>query len=273
MTRVRTSDDVELYVKDWGQGRPVVLIHGWPLNADAWEEQAQALVDAGYRVVSYDRRGFGRSDQPDAGYDYDTLADDLAAVINDRGLTDAALVGFSMGGGEVARYMSRHAGRGVSRVAFISSVVPGVVQSEANPEGAPGAVLDQMKAAIRADRPAFFREFFPSFYGMGWVKRPVSQAVLDWTWGMAMMASPIATIACVDAFGRTDFTGDVGSIRCPTLIVHGSGDQNVPIKATSARLASLLPHATFKDYDGAPHGIPATHAADLNRDLLELLRA
>src|SRR5690606_16756776 len=127
-----------------------------------------------YRVVSYDRRGFGRSDQPDAGYDYDTLADDLAAVINERGLTDAALVGFSMGGGEVARYMSRHAGRGVSRVAFISSVVPGVVQSEANPDGAPGAVLDQMKAAIRADRPAFFREFFPSFYGMGWVKRPVS---------------------------------------------------------------------------------------------------
>lgn len=273
MTRVTTSDDVELYVKDWGQGRPVVLIHGWPLNADAWEEQAQALVDAGYRVVSYDRRGFGRSAQPDAGYDYDTLADDLAAVINARGLTDAALVGFSMGGGEVARYMSRHGGRGVSRVAFISSVVPGVVQSDANPDGAPGAVLDEMKAGIRADRPAFFREFFPSFYGMGWVKKPVSQAVLDWTWGMAMMASPIATIACVDAFGRTDFTGDVGAIGCPALIVHGTGDQNVPIKATGARLAKMLPHAVYKEYDGAPHGIPATHAQDLNRDLLDFLRA
>ncbi|WP_347138925.1 alpha/beta hydrolase [Paracoccus sp. SSK6] len=270
MPVITTGDGTKLHVKDWGQGRPVVLIHGWPLNADSWEYQSVRLAEAGFRVVSYDRRGFGRSDQPWGGYDYDTLADDLAAVIDGLGVTDATLVGFSMGGGEVARYMTRH-GAGVSQAVFVGSVVPGMLKSESNPDGITRDLLEGIQAGLRKDRPAFLADFFKQFYGQGMVSG-VSQPVLDWTLGMAMMASPRATLECVTAFGTTDFTGDVPNINVPTLIIHGTGDKTVPSAATAERLAKMLPDATLIEYSGAPHGLTATHADRLVGDLLEFLR-
>lgn len=270
MTMITTRDGTDLYVKDWGTGRPVVLIHGWPLNADSWEYQAVKLAEAGYRVISYDRRGFGRSGQPWGGYDYDTLADDLAFVLDSLDLEDATLVGFSMGGGEVARYTSRHGG-GVSQAVFVASVVPGVLKSDKNPDGITRDVLEQMQAGLRKDRPAFLAEFLKDFYGQGLIGG-VSQPILDWSRDMAMMASPRATLECVTAFGTTDFTGDVSHINVPTLIVHGTGDKTVPIAATARRLAAMLPDAKLLEYNGAPHGLIATHADQLVGDLLDFLR-
>lgn len=270
MPAITTADGTRLHVRDWGQGRPVVLIHGWPLNADSWEYQALGLAEQGFRVIAYDRRGFGRSDQPWNGYDYDTLADDLAAVINGLDLRDATLVGFSMGGGEVARYMSRHGGA-VRQAVFVSSVVPGMLKSEDNPKGITRDLLDGMQAGLRKDRPAFLAEFLRHFYGQGLVSG-VSQPILDWSMGMALMASPRATLECVTAFGATDFTGDVAALKVPVLIVHGSGDKTVPTAATAERLAAMLPQARLIEYGGAPHGLLATHADRLTADLLSFLR-
>lgn len=272
MPRITAADGTWLYVKDWGQGRPVVLIHGWPLSADSWEYQALPLAESGFRVVAYDRRGFGRSDQPWTGYDYNTLADDLATVMRELSLEGAALVGFSMGGGEVARYMSRHSGKGVSRVAFVGSVAPGLLKSPDNPNGATADVFEGMKAGIRKDRAQFFKDFFPSFYGRGVLGGGVSEGILHWSWKMAMQASLKATLDCVDAFGLTDFTADMATIRCPTLAIHGTGDTTVPIEATAHRVAKLVPGAELIEYDGAPHGLPATHAERLAEDLLAFLR-
>lgn len=270
MPVITTNEGTDLYVKDWGQGRPVVLVHGWPLNADSWEYQAVKLAEAGYRVVSYDRRGFGRSGQPWGGYDYDRLADDLAFVMDSLDLEDATLVGFSMGGGEVARYMTRHGG-GVTQAVFVASVVPGMLKSEANPDGITRDVLEQIQAGLRQDRPAFLTGFLKDFYGQG-LLGGVSQPILDWTRDMAMMASPRATLECVTAFGTTDFSGDVPNIDVPTLIIHGTGDKTVPIAATAQRLAAMLPDARLIEYSGAPHGLTATHADQLVSDLLEFLR-
>ncbi|RVV99344.1 alpha/beta hydrolase [Mesobaculum littorinae] len=272
MPIVKSTDGTELYVKDWGSGRPVVLIHGWPLNADSWEAQSLALARGGYRVVSYDRRGFGRSGQPWEGYDYDRMADDLSSVINALGLRDASLVGFSMGGGEVARYMSRHGGERVAQSALISSVAPYMLKSDDNADGVPGEVLDSMKAGIENDRAAFFTEFFKDFYGAGTPGGGVSEALRHWAWSMAMMASPKATLDCVDAFGRTDMRGDMAAFTVPTLVVHGTGDATVPIDPSGRQAAKLAPQAELREYDGAPHGLTATHADQLNKDLLAFLK-
>ncbi|MRX49103.1 alpha/beta fold hydrolase [Paracoccus sp. S-4012] len=271
MSRITAADGTSLYVKDWGQGRPVVLIHGWPLSSDAWEYQAVPLAEAGYRVVAYDRRGFGRSDQPWTGYDYDTLADDLATVMRELGLSDATLAGFSMGGGEVARYMSRHEGRGVRQAIFVSSVAPGLLKSEANPHGATGDVFDGMKDGIRKDRAQFFKDFFPSFYGNGLMSGGASDGILHWSWKMAMQASLKATLDCVDAFGRTDFAADMGAINVPVLAIHGTKDATVPIGATAHRVAKLVKGAELIEYDGGAHGIPATHAVKLAADMKRFL--
>ena len=270
MPMISARDGTQLYVKDWGEGRPVILIHGWPLNADSWETQAVGLAEAGHRVISYDRRGFGRSEQPWDGYDYDTLADDLAAVIEATSVQDAAIVGFSMGGGEVARYVSRHGARGVGRLAFIASVAPGLLKSEANPDGATADLFEGMRDGLRKDRPDFLRGFFKDFYGQG-LMSGVSDAALDWTQGMAMMASPRATLECVTAFGMTDFSADVAGITLPTLIVHGTADKIVPIDATARRMARMLHAARLIEYDGAPHGLGATHADRLLDDLKAFL--
>ncbi len=273
MPYIKTGDGTDIYVKDWGQGRPVVLMHGWPLNADSWDDQAVALAEAGYRVIAYDRRGFGRSSQPWTGYDYDTLADDLAAVLEATGARDAAIVGFSMGGGEVARYMSRHQGKGIVQAGLIASVVPYVLQDDSNPNGVAGAQLDQIKDGLRRDRPHFLAGFAQDFYGVGWISSPVSQEVLDWSLMMAMQGGLHPTIACVDAFGRTDFRPDLPAITVPTLILHGTADKTVPIDATGRAAAQGIAQARLIEYDGSPHGLLATDKDRVTADLLEFLGA
>jgi pimeloyl-ACP methyl ester carboxylesterase len=271
MTFVTTKDDTKLYVKDWGTGRPVILMHGWPLSADSWDDQAMALADAGFRAISYDRRGFGRSDQPWGGYDYDTLSDDLAAVIEQTGATDAAIVGFSMGGGEVARYMSRHGGRNVSQAGLISSVVPYMLKTDDNPNGTDQATFDQMTEAMKQDRAKFFSGFFKDFYGVGLVSSPVSDELLEASRNTAMQASLKATLACANAFATTDFRPDLAAINVPTLIIHGTDDKTVPIDAAARAAAKGISQATLIEYDGAPHGLFATHKERLTSDLLAFL--
>lgn len=273
MPIVQTADKTELYVKDWGNGRPVVLIHGWPLNADSWEHQALALTEAGYRVVSYDRRGFGRSGQPFGGYDYDTMADDLASVMSALDLRDATICGFSMGGGEVVRYLTRHGTAKLRQTVLIASIAPFMKKTGDNKNGVDESVFTQMKDAVRKDRAGFMWDFFPGFYGNDTDAGGVSDAVLRWTFSMAMMASPKATIDCIDAFGQTDLRGDMEAFDTPTLLIHGTGDEIVPIDTSGRAAAKMLKEAELKEYDGAPHGLLSTHAEQVNRDLVDFLKA
>lgn len=272
MPRIKARDGTELYVKDWGSGRPVILIHGWPLSADSWDDQAKAIADAGMRAIAYDRRGFGRSDQPFTGYDYDTFADDLASVIEATGATeDAALVGFSMGGGEVARYLSRHGSAGVSQAALIGSVVPYVLQTADNPDGVPREAFDTMIEGIEKDKAAFFATFFKSFFGVGVISSPVSEDLLRMAWTIAMQAGLQPTLACVRAFSETDFRPDLAAFTMPTLIIHGTSDKTVPIDPTARAAAAAIPGATLIEYDGAPHGLFATAKERFTSDLLTFL--
>ncbi|MFW2829271.1 alpha/beta fold hydrolase [Sphingomonas sp. ID0503] len=271
MPMIEARDGLPLHVKDMGTGRAVVLIHGWPLTGDMWEYQTLALIEAGYRVITYDRRGFGHSGHPATGYNYDTFADDLAAVLDGLDLRDATLVGFSMGGGEVARYLSRYGSGRVAKAALVGAVVPYLLKTDDNPDGADESVFEQMKAQIRADRFDFLGTFAQAFYGVGWVSSPVSQKLLDWTFILAIMASPKATIDCVDAFGRTDFRPDMAAFTMPTLIIHGTADKTVPIDPSARAAARAIPHATLIEYEGEPHGLFATAPDRLNRDLLKFL--
>ncbi|WP_174273860.1 alpha/beta fold hydrolase [Sphingomonas bacterium] len=275
MAYIKTRDHVDLYVKDWGQGRPVILLHGWPLTADSWDDQALALAAAGHRVIFYDRRGFGRSSQPFGGYDYDKLADDLAQVIEQTGVSDATLVGFSMGGGEVARYMSRHGGKGIAKAGLVSSVVAYLLKDDTNPDGVDASVFDdQMKAPIAKDRAHFMKSFAEMFYGVGFISSPVSQEVLDHFWAMAMHAGLPGTLACIDSFGKTDFRPDLASFDIPTLIIHGTGDKTVPIAPSARAAAQLLgSRAQLIEYAGAPHGLNVTEKDRLTQDLLAFARA
>ena len=273
MPYVKTRDGTDLYVKDWGSGKPVILLHGWPLNADSWDEQAMALADAGFRAIAYDRRGFGRSGQPWSGYDYDTLADDLADVMKEAGADqDATIVGFSMGGGEVARYMSRHGGKGVVAAGLISSVVPYMLRTDDNPDGTPQSTFDQIADGIKEDRPKFFRHtFVPQFYGVGYISHPVSDDVVHWSTGLAMQAGLKPTLACAQAFSHTDFRPDLAAFHVPTLIVHGTGDKTVPIDASARAAAAGITNSQLVEYDGAPHGLNVTHGDRLTQDLLTFL--
>jgi pimeloyl-ACP methyl ester carboxylesterase len=272
MTYVTTRDQTKLYVKDWGTGRPVILIHGWPLSADSWDDIATAIANSGMRAISYDRRGFGRSSQPFGGYDYDTLSDDLADLIQHFKLSDAALVGFSMGGGEVARYMSRHDGKGVSQAVLIGSVVPYMMRMPDNPEGVESSVFDQFTLALKADRAHFMAGFFKAFYGEGMLSHPVSQELLDWSRQVAMMAGLPATLGCANAFATTDFRRDLKAFKVPTLIIHGTADKTVPIDATARPAAKGIATAKLIEYEGAPHGLFATHKERLTLDLLQFLK-
>lgn len=272
MHHITTPDKTMLFLKDWGAGQPVILLSGWPLTADSWDDQALVLAGSGYRVIAYDRRGFGRSSQPWGGYDYDTLADDLAAVIQRTGAEDAVLVGFSMGGGEVARYMSRHGGKSVAKAALISSVVPGMLKSTDNPLGIEQSVFDDMSKDIRDDRARFFAGFFKSFFGVGMLSHPVSSELIEWARDQAMQASLRATLECVKSFSSTDFRGDLAAFKVPTLIIHGTADETVPI-AVSARAAHKgIAQSTLIEYDGAPHGLFATDKHRLSEDLLAFIR-
>lgn len=272
MPFIKAGDGTQLYYKDWGSGPPVVLIHGWPLDADMWEYQAPTLAEAGFRVISYDRRGFGRSDQPWSGYDYNTMSDDLKAVIDGLALDGVTLVGFSMGGGEIARYMSRSGGAHVSKAVLISSVTPYLLKTADNPEGVDGSIFDDIISGLKKDRPHFFANFSKKVSGVGVLSSPVSSELLQWAGNMALMASPKATIDCVNAFGRTDFRGDMAAFRVPTLVIHGDGDQTVPFEAAGKRAAAMIPGAKLKVYEGAPHAIPMTHGERLTQDLLAFLR-
>jgi non-heme chloroperoxidase len=273
MNHVITADKTQLYVKDWGSGRPVILLHGWPLSADSWDDQAMALADAGCRAIAYDRRGFGRSSQPWSGYDYDTFADDLATVIEQTGAKDVTLVGFSMGGGEVARYMSRHAGKGVVKAALISSIVPFMLKTNDNPNGTDAAVFDDMATAMKEDRARFFSGFFKDFFGVSLVSHPASAELLDWARGVSMQAGLKPTLACAKAFATTDFRPDLAAFKVPTLIVHGTDDKTVPIEASGRAAANGIANATLLEYDGAPHGLFATHKERLTRDLLAFVKS
>ena len=271
MHTVTTQDNTELYVKDWGSGRPVILLHGWPLSADSWDDQAIAIAEAGMRAIAYDRRGFGRSEQPWNGYDYDTLADDLAAVVNYTGASDITLVGFSMSGGEVARYMSRHGGRNVVQTVLVSSVLPFRLQTPDNPDGAPQAGFDSIAEALREDRAGFYTDFFNDFFGVGLLSHPVSEELLQWARSVALQASLRATLECLKAFSTTDFRPDLPAFKVPTLIIHGTEDRTVPIDSSARTTAKEIGMSTLLEYEGAPHGLFATHKDRLTHDLLAFL--
>lgn len=273
MHHVAMHDKTTLYLKDWGVGQPVILLSGWPLSADSWEDQAIDLVAAGYRVIAYDRRGFGRSSQPWSGYDYDTLSDDLAQVIQQTGAVDPVLIGFSMAGGEIARYLSRHTGNTVRKIVLVSSVVPYMRQSITNPYGAEPEIFESMLEQLREDRAMFFGEFFKRFFGVNLLNHPVSREVLDWAQNQAMQASLRATLECVKAFSSTDFREDLAAFQVPTLVIHGTADITVPIEATGRAAHRGIAHSTLIEYEDEPHGLFATDKLRLSRDLLGFLRA
>ena len=271
MPYAKARDGWMLYYKDWGRGDPIVLLHGWPLSADTWDPAAMKLVEAGHRCIFPDRRGFGRSDQPWDGYDYDTFADDVACVLNDAGIAEpVAIVGFSMGGGEVARFISDNPGK-VSKAVLIGSVVPFLLKTDDNPNGAPKDVFDGMVAGISKDRADFFRGFFKSFFGVGALSHPVSDGVLDDAWRQAMMAGLRPTLACVRAFSETDFRADLANFTMPTLVIHGVKDETVPIDLTGRTVAKTVPGARLIEYEDGAHGIFASHKERLINDLLEFL--
>jgi pimeloyl-ACP methyl ester carboxylesterase len=272
MPTIITADQTELYVKDWGTGQPVILIHGWPLSSDSWDDQAMALANAGYRAIAYDRRGFGRSSQGWRGFDYDTLADDLAAVIEQTGSWEAVLVGFSMGGGEVARYLSRHQGKSVAKAVLVSARLPFRLKTEDNHLGAEPAAFAKTAQALNDDRPKFLAGFFEKFFNVNGDANAVSPQLLEWARGIGMQASLAATLGCAKAFSTTDFRPELAAFEVPTLIIHGTADQIVPIEASSRLTAKGIAQATLLEYEDAPHGLFATHKARLTTDLLDFLK-
>jgi len=265
------GNPIELNYCDYGQGNPVVLIHGWPLDHTSWEYQLAELPLHGVRVIAYDRRGFGKSSKPWDGYDYDTLADDLKAVLDKLDLQNVTLVGFSMGGGEVARYMSRHHGARVSKVVFVSSVTPYLLKTDDNPDGVDKSTFDEMIENLGKDRPDFLTMFGKQFYGVGLLSKPVSQATLDWSQSIALQAAPNATTVCARSFSATDFRQDLKAINVPTLFIHGDADQTVPFKNSAERAVKLVPNAQLVAYEGEPHGLNVTAKDRLNRDLLTFI--
>lgn len=273
MNFITTADGTQLYVKDWGSGRPVVMMHGWPLSSDTFDDLSMAIANAGMRAIAYDRRGFGRSGQPWSGYDYDTLSDDLAAVLKQTSVKDATLLGFSMGGGEVARYMTRHAGRNVRQAILVASIVPYMLKTADNVHGVDQSVFDGMAKAMQEDRAKFWGDFFRFFYGVGAASHPVSDEVLRWSASLAMQASLKATLACAEAFASTDFRADLAGFNVPTLIIHGNRDDTVPIDTSARPAARGIAGSSLIEYDGAPHGLFATHKQRLIDDVLRFLRS
>jgi non-heme chloroperoxidase len=271
MPFVTAPDGTEIYYRDWGTGAPVVLIHGWPLNGDMWEKQSNFLAEHGLRVINYDRRGFGRSGHPWTGYNYDSFAGDLNALMEQLDLRDATLVGFSMGGGEVARYLSRYGAGRVAKAVLLSAVTPFLLKTPDNPEGVDREVFKQMALSIREDRPAFLKDFGPKFYGRTMLKHTVSEAVLEWNQSMALTGSLRATLAAAEAWSSTDFRGDLKKITIPVRIIQGTDDATVPLEVSGRLAVQILPHATLSEYDDEPHGLFITAADRLNEELLEFI--
>jgi len=272
MSMFTTTDGTGIYYKDWGMGPPVVFSHGWPLSADSWEGQMLFLATNGFRCIAHDRRGHGRSSQPWQGNDMDTYADDLAELIDTLDLKGATLVGFSAGGGEVARYIGRHGTKRVAKVVLIAAVTPFLVQTPANPLGLPLAKYDENRARSTADRSQFYKDIASGpFYGANRPGSKVSQGVMDRFWLQGIMAGHKNTLDCIKAFSETDFTEDLAQLDVPTLIIHGDDDQIVPAEASALRAADLIADAKLKIYKGAPHGLTDTHKDQLNADLLAFL--
>jgi non-heme chloroperoxidase len=262
------STPIELYYEDRGSGQPVVLIHGWPLNGASWEKQTAALLDAGFRVITYDRRGFGRSDQPSTGYNYDTFAADLDTVLKQLELTDCILAGFSMGSGEVTRYLGRYGSERIQKAILIGVVPPFLLKTDDNPDGVPSDVFEGIRNKIVKDRPAFLNEFLNNFYNLDeTLGKRISDEVVRSSWNVAVQASAVGTLKCVDSW-LEDFRSDAEKIDVPSLIIHGSGDRILPIEVTGDRLAKIIANSTYEVIDGAPHGLCWTHADEVNSAIL-----
>ncbi|MCE7059963.1 alpha/beta fold hydrolase [Dyadobacter sp. CY343] len=266
-----TGEPIKLFVNEVGEGKPVIFISGWPLSHEMWEYQFNELPKHGIRCIGYDRRGFGKSDKTWSGYDYDTLAGDLNAVIENLDLHDVTLVGFSMGGGEVVRYLSKYGSARVSKAVLISSVVPYMLKGEDNPDGVPQDLFDGFVKDVEADRPHFLAGFAKDFYGISLLNNAVSDEILQWHSILALQASGRATTQCIRSFSATDFRNDLPLIDVPVLIIHGESDKTVPIKVSSDRTSEMLPAAEYIIYEGAPHGLFITHKERLNENLIQFI--
>jgi non-heme chloroperoxidase len=267
-----TKSGEKLYYKDWGRGQPVVFSHGWPLTADAWEDQMYFLSRSGYRCIAHDRRGHGRSSQPLDGNDLDTYADDLAELVASLDLKDAIHVGHSTGGGEVARYIARHGTSRVAKAVLVSAIPPLMMKTKDNPRGTPVEVFDQLRAGVLADRAQFFMDLAKPFFGANREGSKVSQGLMESFWVQSMMCGFPGAYECIKAFSETDQTEDLKAIDVPTLILHGDDDQIVPIQAAALQSSRLVKGAVLKIYPGAPHGCPSTHKDQVNKDLLEFIK-
>jgi pimeloyl-ACP methyl ester carboxylesterase len=265
------STSIELYYEDHGSGSPVVLIHGWPLNGDAWEKQIPALLAAGRRVITYDRRGFGRSSKPTIGYNYDTFAADLDELLSTLALTDVSLVGHSMGTGEITRYIGKYGTKRLRKAVLIGTLGPYLVKAPDNPEGVDASVFSELRAGIKADRPAAMMEFLKNFYSVGGADgKLVSERVIQANWTVAIGASPVGTFACVDTWIE-DFRNDIPRNDIPTMIIHGDDDRILPADATSRRQAKMIKGVKFIEIKGGSHGLPWTHADEINAELVKFL--
>ena len=268
----QAEDKTEIHYRDWGTGVPVVLIHGWPLTGDMWEKQAEFLASNGVRVITYDRRGFGLSGHPWSGYDYDTFASDLNVLMETLDLRGAVLVGFSMGGGEVVRYMARYGSSRVSKAVLVSSVTPFLLQTPDNPDGIEAEEFQKIEQAILTDRPDFLKDFGAKFYNRSMMNHSVSDAVLLWNQNVCLTASLHSTVAAAKAWSSTDFRADLRKVTVPTLLIHGTSDQTVPIEKSARKAVQLIKNAILREYEGEPHGLFLTAADELNNDLLEFIQ-
>jgi len=274
MSMINTKDGTQIYYKDWGSGQPVVFSHGWPLSSDSWEAQMLFLASHGHRCIAHDRRGHGRSSQPWNGNEMNTYADDFATLMDTLDLKNAVLIGFSTGGGEVARYIGRHGTKRVAKAALVSAVPPLMLKTAANPGGLPIDVFDGIRAASVADRSKLYKEIASGpFFGFNRPGAKVSQGMIDWFWLQGMQAGHKNALDCIKAFSETDFTEDLKKFDVPTLILHGDDDQIVPIGASAHASAKLVKNARLVVYPGAPHGLTDTHKDKLNADLLAFIKS